>query len=138
MSNKRQQIVDALELRLKSVSGIGGRVYAWHKVSVKPEMLPCILINDTQAGSTVLAYPKRDHHLTVEITGLVSSKTTASQARELINAIYGAIGTDDTFSGLAHKTDLDTHDMDLAVEGDQIGGIKITATVHYRTGLWEI
>ena len=137
--------MDALESRLKEIrtaagygSNLGGNVYTWRKRPITVQDTPCLLLADTEAKSTVLAYPVRDHRLTVEILGMVSNSTTASQARQLADDIHAAIGVDDTLSGLALKIDPLGHEINLATDGDITGAVRITLDVHYRTDMWRI
>ena len=145
MISARQNIVDAVAARLALIStangydsNIGGKVFVWRKTPVTLQETPCICIFDTTADSSVLAYPKRDHRLTIAIECLVSDRTTASQARAMANDIYKAIGVDETFSGLALKSDLNGHEIEIAPAGDTTGAVKIMLEVTYRTDLWRI
>lgn len=145
MANTRQQIMDALEARLKSIStangygsNLGGSVHTWRKRPVTLADTPCLLVADGSADSTSLAYPVRDHRLSVDIVGVVSSNTTASQARQLADDIHAAIGADQTLGGLALKIDPLSHEITLETDGDITGAVKVSISIHYRTALWRI
>ena len=145
MSSVRQQIVDAIEARFKTIvtptyaTQIGTKVYPWRKTPVQVAETPCICFWDSSAEVSFdgIAIGRRQHILQVEAVCFVSTKTTVSQARAIIEDMIAALGTDDTFGGLADRSELTSHEIGMEVDGDICGAGKITFTVQYTTTLWH-
>lgn len=140
MSSTRQQIVDALEARLKTITSIGGKVFVWRKSPVTVAETPCLLVADLTAecsddGDTI---GSRLHTLTVEILAVTSSKTSASQARNLLTDIFSAIGSDNSFGGLALYSDPVAHEINTETDGDITAAVKVAMQVAYRTSTWGV
>lgn len=137
--NIRQQIIDALETRLNTISGIE-KVLVWRASDLAPAELPAILIRDTldTMPADGVGAGRLDHDLDVSITAMFSGNTSATDAREMISTIVAAIGTDATFGGLAFDTVLISADLDLDDAAQLIAAANINITIRYRSGLWSI
>jgi len=139
LANIRQQLIDALETRLTTISGIN-RVSVWRASDLAPSELPAILIRDTvdTMPADGVGAGRIDHDLSVDITCMFSGNTSASNAREMIATIISAIGTDPLFGTLAFDTVLNSADLDLEDSAQLIAAAQISITIRYRSGLWSI
>ncbi len=137
--NIRQQIIDALETRLNTISGIE-KVVVWRASDLAPAELPAILIRDTldTMPADGVGAGRIDHDLDVDITAMFSGTTSATDAREMIADIVAAIGTDPTFSGLAFDTVLVSADLDLEDSAQLVAAAQINIIIRYRSSMWSI
>lgn len=138
MANIRQDIVDAIEARLSTISNIK-TVTLWRINDLQASELPAIVIRDTvddMPADGIIG--RRDHNLTVEVVVIFSGSTSAEKVREGIAAVMAAIGTDPTFGGLAYDTIPGNASMDLADSNMQHSAAQIDIVVRYRSGLWSI
>lgn len=144
--SRRQDIVDAIETRLKTITTgggystqIGSKVYPWRKTAVQVSEVPCLCFWDQQADVEFegRAIGTRQHNLAVEVVVFVKSATTAAQARAALQDVVAAIGTDDTLGGLADRCELTAHELTMEVDGDICGAGRIAFTVQYTTTLWN-
>ncbi len=139
MSNKRQQIVDALEIRMSAIDDIK-RVAVWRASDLAPSELPAILIRDTLdiMSSDGIGAGRLDHELSVEVTAMYAGNTSATGTREIVSAIVEAIGTDPTFGGVAFDTILTSADIEIEDSAQLIAAANISIIIRYRSDLWTI
>lgn len=154
MSSVRQQIVDAIEARLKLIvsgkiwtlpdglthtctTNVAG-VYPWRKVPFSVAQLPAIGFWDTTSGLEDGTFGSFNHALEVNIVGFVSGSSSVNAARELNADILAAVGSDHRWNGLARWTEVQNMPLDMEQAGDVVAAGEIKLTVHYRTGLWKI
>lgn len=153
MTTKRQQIVDAIVDRLKTI--IPGKVftldsgsytcqssiidvYPWRKTAFSAAELPAIRLEDADADVEPGASGQHEHKLHLSLEGAVLKSTTAAAARAMVSDVLAAIGSDVKWGGLARWTDINSHSIDLEQAGDIISGFQILITVTYRTPLWRM
>lgn len=154
MSNVRQQILDAIETRLKLI--VAGKVwtlpdsttrtsvttvkdvYPWRKVPLTPALCPAIAIYDTTSNLEDGTFGSFNHALEISIIGFIASSSPISAARELASDILACIGSDHRWSGLARWSEIQNMPLDMEQAGDVVAAGEIKLTVHYRTGLWQI
>lgn len=110
LTSVRQQIVDAVETRLKTIktangyeTDIGLNVNVWHTTDFQETELPAIDIRDV---SEVMEVRGGNHicTLTVEIEAKVSGSASGVTMRDILADIIKAVGTDSTFSNLVQET----------------------------------
>ena len=111
----RQQIVTAVETRLKTISVAHGY--------------------QTALGAHVFTW-REENSLKFECECYAHGSTTAAQARLMLDDVVKCIGVDQTWGRLARYTLLDSHEIDLEQNAEIIGGVKIEFTVVYRTNQW--
>lgn len=141
MSTIRQQIVNALETRLKTITvangyatAIGSKVYPWRKTEIDEADLPAICFWDQSAemqretlkGAT-------SHTLSITVALFVTGKTTPAQARDGLNDILKAIWTDPYFGGLAVQYVPKSHELTMEVDGDICGAGQVKFDLQYYT-----
>lgn len=154
MSSIRQQIMDAIETRLKLI--VAGKVwtlddgathtctvtvkgvYPWRKVPFTPAMLPAIGIWDTASTLEDAPFGSFNHALEVNIVGVIAASSPVATARELTADMLAAVGSDPKWGGLAKWTIVEAMPLDMEPAGDVIAAGQLKLTVHYRTGLWQI
>lgn len=145
--SKRQQIVDAIETRMKTIltangyaTNAGQHVYVWPTTARADSELPALLIFDTTAeinedGGII---GKFQHTLEINIVAEASGSTSRTVVRSMIADIFKAIGTDEYFGGLVEVTSQPSHGINLE-QGDKLYGAGIVRfSVTYRTNQWEI
>lgn len=141
MSSKRQQIVDAVETRLKTIktangytTNLGDKVFTWKPSPISSDNdLPCITIRDTanqrDSGTTAMWRWR----LTLEIEIACSSGTTTDDTlRKMLEDVYKAIGTDPLFGGLAAlSTEANEDRMEIFKEEKTFGGATVEIVIPY-------
>ncbi len=144
MANTRQQIVDALDTRLQTITTGNGYsanlgVYEWLVTPLEESDLPAVIFRDTVDDiDDEREFSRLDHTLTVDLDVAVSSTTSADAVRELIRDILTAIGTDKEFGGLAYNTDVVTASLDVSEADQRLSGGQIIIEIKYKTALWTI
>lgn len=133
----RQQLVDAVEARLKSIATFGGRVYPWRRTDLNPSEMPCVLLFDRTAevGYEGVEMGKAEHRLRLELEAYGRGATTAVQARAMLAEIVAAIWQDPRWGGLARWTTIDSHELALEHADQIVGGILLNITIVYRAPL---
>lgn len=146
MANTRQQIVAAIETRLKAIDGTGGyhtdfnsNVKQWRIAPLGNSELPCVVVRDFAdeviqesigGGNSLI-----DHDLSVDIS-LPLSGTVPENFRNEIADIYKAIGTDETWGGLAHFTQQLGDEVVMHQEENKYVSVDIHIKIRYRTTKW--
>lgn len=141
--SRRQEIVDILMARLKSISIAHGdshdlvRVEEWAVAKCSERDMPCLVLRDTGSNVNNAMSGSASNSLEVEIDVLVSEKdTTMSALRNIMSDVLKAVGYEDddlpeyrTFNG----------DEVLAEHQDKFyGGTRMKFAVVYDSLEWEI
>lgn len=141
MSTIRQQIVNALETKFKTITvangyatAIGTKVYPWRKTEIDEADLPALCFWDQAAdmqretlGNTT------SHTLSVTVALFVTGKTTPAQARDGLNDILKALWTDPLLGGLVVQYVPKSHELSMEVDGDICGAGQVKFDVTYYT-----
>ncbi len=142
--SKRQQIIEALDTRLKTIkktsgykSDIGNHVYDWLDRDLDDSELPALIYRDRTnpiESYTVLNYLNQ---VNVEIeVKAKSASTTAESVREMIEDVYKAIGTDDRFGGLAVDSQPVSDEINISHEDKIKGTGTINIIIEYEKEKW--
>lgn len=152
MSSIRQRLMDAIELRCKTIlkandyaTNLGANVFVWRPqidpTTFQEHELPALNLRDTlcQVGSKQINHHEFD--LTIEADVIhAKGKLTAAEVRKMIADFYVCLGVDrywnETGEGgerLAQRTDPVSDEMTVEQEGRTIGGARVTFTVQFRT-----
>lgn len=144
----RSQILAALQAALQQITTANGyatdlysRVFIDRDLERQPlaiTEIPCIVVGDGPADTTVELYPGHSHRLSVELLSFTTGSGSTDQARELVQDALTALGVDDTLGGLCIEIIPTGHDIGKAAFGDFISAGRNSITVHYRTALWKI
>jgi len=139
MPATRQLIVDALETRLKGIATFT-TVEVWRSSPFGLEEMPALNIRDTTDAMPYdgIGTSRRDHALTVELEVSFSGSTSAAAARQIIADVIAALGSDETFGGLAFETLVDAAEMSLEELGKILSVASINLTIRYRSEKWTI
>jgi len=145
VSIKWQNIVDALETRLKTIStdigyhnDVDNIVYTWRSAPFQTAEMPGINIRDLNddvveeyLGNPNLTY----HRLTIEID---LACTTSAIARSMIADTCKAINTDRTLSGYCIDIEYDGAEILTNEQNENvITGARVTVGVIYQTEKFE-
>jgi len=134
----RQQIIDAVETRLKTIkvangyeTDIGLNVNVWHVTDLQEPELPAIDIRDTSESIEV----RGGNHictLTIEIEAKVSGASSGVSMRDILADIIKAVGTDPSFSGLVQETKpLQNDSFGFGKQDKTIASILMTFEMRY-------
>ena len=145
MSTIRQQIVDALDARLQTITIANGYsadlgVYEWLVTPLEEEDLPAVIFRDTVDDiDTDEIGQRRKHDLAVTLDIAASSTASADAVRELMRDVLTAIGTDKTFGGLAYNTEPLSASLEVSEADQRLSGGQIELEIKYYTAtLWTI
>jgi len=141
--SKRQQIVTAIDTRLKTIKTVNGyetnagdNVYEFWDIALEGDELPAIIWRDGAEDSELLVNTTQNRTLTVELTLQALGVTAPAILRKLIADVEKAILVDNTWGGLAIFTSVmnvvDTFDVEH--KDRRMGVCRTTFTVLYRTG----
>lgn len=146
MASIRQQIMTAMDTRLKTIlvangyeTNLGQKVYAWKATPLDDVDLPALeyrdIANDRLEGGPI---GKFRWALTIEI-GIVaaSASTTIADVRKMLNDVYKAMGTDETWSTLAQWTEQPSDKVEIEQQDKIIGGAKILFNIVYDAPKWQ-
>lgn len=142
----RQQIMTAFEARLATIttgngysSNLGKNVFGWRKTTIGQNEMPCVIVRDLTAKVTYDDAPigHVNNRLQVMIEALFTGALTAAQARNALNDLISAIGTDPRFGGLVLETHILEHELDLQAAEHISGGVSVTVEMVYRTARWQ-
>ena len=142
----RQQIMSALEARLKTIkkasgykTNLGWNIAHWRVPPWAEADLPACTLRDTSAENIPLALKTFKNIISVELEiACTSGSTTITDAYDLIEDVYRAIGTDQTFGGLALSAWLPSSEIVVEQEDRIIAGVRITMTIEYIAARWII
>jgi len=146
MTNARQNILDAVITRLKTITvangynlAIGTKVYDWKLSPVKPADLPAIEVRDTDAPIEVgdLA-GGLIHRLTMNIVVLASGTSAAATVRKGLQDISRAMYTDRTFGGLVKTFTPLSSTIEMQQEENLLSAGQYSCTMTYYTAPGEI
>lgn len=140
MADKRQQIVDAIRVRLAEIlvangynTEIGLHVFEWKVKAFSDAEIPGVAFRDTDPKIRELTGGMQEISLPVElIIGAASGASTMQVIRAAIEDVLAAINSDFTWGGLAWDTSVDTIEAFAEHEGKLTGLAKIGATVKYE------
>ena len=141
--SKRQQIVTAIDARLKTIrvvngyeTNAGNNVYEWRSSAMIESELPGLIYRDTQE-TEALSIGYQVHTLTIEIEGYVVGNAAPANLRKLIADVIKAIGVDSLWSALAEDTRSVEETIQVEQEERRIAGTRIKIEVDYRTGIFN-
>lgn len=163
----RQQIVDAIEARLKSIklgssftvngtsiacrTNIGDSVSVWRTLPLADRENWFVAVQDLDApitrGPGEAEFGRHLHNLRVRVV-LASKRTVRGDdapeynVRNMLADVMAAVGSDPfwTVSGtrLAHWTDVEETALEVDETGARMAGASLMLTVKYKTALWQL
>ena len=143
--NIRQQIIDALDARLKTIlttgdynTNAGAHVFDWLDRDLADSELDAIIYRDKTNEITPETIQNYSNKVTVEIEAKTKQAAdTAQQIRKIIEDIYQAIGTDDRWGGLAIDTQPVSEEIDIQQADKIAGSAKLTIAIEYEKEKWS-
>ena len=143
--SKRQQIITALDTRLKAIKVSGGyqtnaglHVFDWLDRDLADAELDAIVYRDTNNNIISEGFDYYENRMRVEIEAKAkSAATTAAQVRKIIKDIYKAIGTDETFGGLAHYSEPVSDALDIQQADKIAGSATVIIEIIYVAQKWS-
>lgn len=141
----RQQIIDKIDTRFKAIkitggykTNIGNNVFDWLARDLADTELDALIYRDKRNEVSWTEFGAIANRITLEIEiKTKSGSTTAKQTRMMIEDVYKAIGTDETWGGLALITIPKSEEMDLEFSDKKIGSATITVEIEYATATWS-
>jgi hypothetical protein len=129
----RQQIITALDTRLKTIkktasykTDAGNNVFDWLDRDLADSELDAIVYRDKTNEISAEGFDVSGNRVRVEIEAKTKQASgTAARLREIIEDIYKAIGTDESFGGLAIESSPAGESIDI----DQVDTIRGNATI---------
>lgn len=140
MDSIRQQIIDAIDSRLKTItmqngynSDIGNNVFYWRAENYGKEELPLMEYRDI-ACATRRKGLLEENTITVEVeVATAAGTTTAREIKSMIADTRKAIQIDTTWGKLAANTRCTGDEIAIEQKEKIIGGAKITFEIDFRT-----
>ncbi|MDD3814429.1 MAG: hypothetical protein PHZ02_07260 [Desulfocapsaceae bacterium] len=141
MTTLRQQIITALEDRLKTITvangyatGVGVSVFIWRKHPVTASETPCLLVQDglvsREYGVTI---NKVKNTLTCDILAVASSNATTDDARKMEADLVKCLAAWDTAGGLADRLLLTRSTPVMEQHEKMVGMVHVTVEIVYTT-----
>ena len=141
----RQQIITALDTRLKAIKVSGGyqtnaglHVFDWLDRDLADAELDAIVYRDRSNGREVIStrgLTRNTMFVEIEVK-TKNAAGTASQVRKLLEDVLKAIGTDETFNGLVKTARPGTDNLDIQQAEKIKGSGDFTLSIEYETGKW--
>ena len=147
MTIARQQIMDALGLRLQGITVDGGycldlgrHVTEWKTSKWEDVGIPGVSYRDPDDEIEEAA--QRDlHRLRVELEVMVSGDQgdVPTLMRQAISDVSAAVAVDETFGGLVqYCRTLSINSTDIEQAGKKYGWVKMILTMVYTTAKWGV
>lgn len=120
---------------------LGSNVFYWRDAPLDSTQLPGMVIRDTnnahdlQANGNQNQYDYQILSVEIECTG-TENTTTPEYVDKMIADVQKAIGVDDTWGGIALRTELENDEKTVNQDSNKIGGALIKFNVRYRTNLY--
>lgn len=141
MSSRRQQIIDALAIRLHTITLVNGyatnagvNVFVWRKHPVTPAETPCLLVQDGELNREYgVTIAKVKNTLTCNILALTvdSKASTPELARMMEEDIVKCMATWDTAGGLADRLLVTKSSPSMEQHEQMVGMVQITVEIVY-------
>lgn len=141
----RQQLIDKVEARFKTIlktggykTDVGAHVFDWLDRALADNELDAIIyrdiINEIEPETIHDYTNKLQLHIEVKTK---KGKDTAKQVRMMIEDVYKAIGTDDRWDNLAIDTQPVSEEMDIQQFDKIEGSANIIVIIEYTTDKWS-
>lgn len=147
----RQRILTALDTRLKTIrtsagyeTELGLNVYEWRVIDLQEMELPGLIWKDYAVGAAEpVTMIMGDESLTEQIMDIditikvQDGQDTASTIRKAIADVQKAIGTDETWGGLALMTSDNGNETERDQEDRITGNVTMRIGITYHTTRWN-
>ena len=153
MASIRQQLVDAIVTCLGQITP--GKVWtlpdgsytcssqpksvtAWRCTPFSVVEVPAIAIWDSEGNFGDAPIAHFEHRLVIHLAGYVVGANAAVAARAMLADMAAAIGSDQTWGGLARWTEISNQQLNAEQAADVVVGCEMNIVVVYRTRLWRM
>ncbi|MDR0666855.1 MAG: hypothetical protein LBF71_05535 [Campylobacteraceae bacterium] len=135
---RRQDIINALKIRLSAIEGINN-VYEWAGVNLNKDEMPIIVLRDTKNGADNSPSGSTVHSLTIEIEIVVSAGDTTMQTlRALMGEVLKSLEEQENETDIVCYREY-TDDEIMSEHADNFyGGAKMRFIFRYATAKWEL
>lgn len=136
MSTIRQQIVDALVTRMKTITAVSNRVYIWkdpEDIDPKTDM-PCIVVRDQRADVTMETLDGVNSHtlqVSLDYWATGAPATAWAAAQNGIDTMLTAFNTDPTIGGRVLISRLTGHDVGVFRGGNTTAAGTVDLVLTY-------
>lgn len=141
--SKRQQLISALDTRLKTVLASGGyetdlgQNVQWYRQEPFAETESGISCEDTESAPEWIGAGVQLRRLSVEIRIAMPAGVAMADLRKGIADVVKAVGTDLTFGGLAEDCILGEVPSEVEEASARAGGAIVNLVVEYTTEPWN-
>jgi len=140
-----QQIIDKIDARFKTIKKTGGyktdvglHVFDWLDRDLADTELDALIYRDKSNTKNASSQKIFDNKVQLEIEFKTKSAgSTARQVRMMAEDVYKAIGIDETWGGLAQKTNPLQDNINVDQANKIVGSGTITVEIEYRTAKWQ-
>jgi hypothetical protein len=140
----RQQIISALDTRLKAIlvtggyeTNIGSNVFDWKANSLEDADLPALIYKDITVETNIDSFASFAHRMTIQVIVVVQSSTPMTETRKAMADVDKAIGVDHTFGNLALMTERTGDESGVELEERRFAGCQIVYVITFRTSCWN-
>lgn len=140
----RQQIISALDTRLKAIlvtggyeTNIGSNVFDWKANSLEEEDLPALIYKDISVETNIDSLASFAHRMTVQVIVVAQNSTPMTEIRKAMADVDKAIGVDHTFGNLALLTERIGDESGIELEERRFAGCQIVYSITFRTSCWN-
>ena len=146
----KKRIIAALDTVLKTIlisngysTNAGQNVYDWITQNLPISSLPAYAYKntgDTGGRIVTIAGPVnsiREYILNLDVNCIAQGSTTRSQIRDMMADLMRAIGTDQTFGGLALYTEFSGDETAIEQQEETVGSTTVKIAITYRTKIWD-
>lgn len=142
--SKRQQIVNAIDTRLKTIliangyeTNLGQKVYEWRAAPVNENEMPCIIYRD-ENETIDITIGKHVHTLSISVDIIAAKAQNAAAMRKYIADIVKCIGADLTWGSLAEDTSpAGSDDIQIHHQENIISGAGMKFIVQFTTNPFD-
>lgn len=143
--SKRQDIIDAIETRMKTIlvaggyeTNLGSNVFIWKATPFQSTEVPGVDVRDVDDISEAQTVGEEIHTMPIECRCHVGTTASMTDVRKITADINKAVGVDVTWSGLAEDTTQvqgGLADIEIGNEVNTIVVVKFSIT--YVTGRYD-
>lgn len=152
----RQQILDAVGSRLKTINGTGGYVsdfsagvFEWAPGPIETEALPAVIYRETDCDTAdsntdrSVSIGMHRHRLQIEVEAKMKGSASTADIRQAIADIWKAIGveaggaTPGRWGGLAVMTDPQGDAIATNIQDKMYASAIIKFMITFRTPEWD-
>lgn len=148
MAGKRQTLWNAVTTRAATITtvngyhtNVGADIRPWQLTPLEKTDIDCLLISDpreTEGASDNKNSAGFNRVLEFELKAFLSETTASPEKARLVEEdLIKMIGVDETWGGLARRTQLGTSEIAVDEKGARIGGLDFQIRIEFGRRRWE-